>query len=143
MRDFDAEFDQFWTTYPRKCAKGDARKAWRQVSHLLPPLPVVLSAVAAARRSQQWQREAGQFIPYPATWLRAERWEDEHEVAVLSSDEAKPWHTTAAGIERRGGELGIKPADFSTWPAFRMAVMEAHRLAQREGGNTVAMRRRA
>ncbi len=70
-------FERFWRAYPRKASKGDARKAWAK----LQPDPVlqtrILESLAWQRDTEQWQRDGGQFIPYPATWLRAERWEDE------------------------------------------------------------------
>lgn len=69
-------FPEFWAAYPRKQKRGDARKAWLQVAKVIPPLPVVLGAIEEQRGSPQWQRENGQFIPYPASWLRGECWGD-------------------------------------------------------------------
>ena len=33
-------------------------------------------AIALAKQSHQWQKDNGDFIPLPATWLNQERWED-------------------------------------------------------------------
>lgn len=74
------DFEEFWKLYPRKCAKGDARKAWAQTAKIRPPIAQLLKAVYAARASEQWQKDSGSFIPYPATWLRGERWDDQLEV---------------------------------------------------------------
>jgi hypothetical protein len=74
------EFEKFWQAYPRKLAKGDARKAWQQTAKIRPPIEKLLKAVFAARASEQWHKDGGMFIPYPATWLRGERWEDEYDV---------------------------------------------------------------
>jgi hypothetical protein len=74
------DFDKFWALYPRKSAKGDARKAWTQTSSLRPSIETILNALHAARASKQWTKDEGEFIPYPATWLRQERWDDEYEV---------------------------------------------------------------
>jgi hypothetical protein len=73
-------FEEFWKIYPRKVAKGDARKAWTATTKIRPSLPELLKAVYAARASKQWLKDDGEFIPHPATWLRQERWEDCHEV---------------------------------------------------------------
>lgn len=51
-----------------------------QTEKIRPPLPELLKAVYAARASKGWRKEDGEFIPHPATWLRGERWEDQHEV---------------------------------------------------------------
>jgi len=40
-------------------------------------LAAMLTAIERAKKSSQWTKENGQFIPYPATWLRAKGWEDE------------------------------------------------------------------
>jgi hypothetical protein len=85
------DFEQFWKIYPRKVAKGDARKAWLTTTTIRPPIADLVKAVYAARASKQWLKDDGEFIPHPATWLRQERWADEHEVDLsqLSSDKGK------------------------------------------------------
>lgn len=37
----------------------------------------MLKAIEVQKKSDQWQRDNGQYIPYPATWLNGRRWEDE------------------------------------------------------------------
>ena len=69
-------FDEFWQAYPRKKAKGDAEKAWRAIKPDSSLLAVILGAVASQAQSPEWTKDAGQFIPYPASWLRAKRWQD-------------------------------------------------------------------
>ena len=81
----DNEFETWWAAYPKKLAKGDARKAWRQTARMRPALSALLSALENARGSEQWSRDGGQYIPYPATWLRSERWDDEYEVSTQVS----------------------------------------------------------
>jgi hypothetical protein len=118
------EFDQFWAIYPKKVAKADARKAWLQTKDLRPDIAKLLSAVTAACKTEQWMKSGGSFIPYPATWLRGERWDDVHEVVLPNVVNEKPWHETASGIEAKGKELGLEPSQFNTFPEFRAAVMQ-------------------
>lgn len=66
-------FDDFWLLYPRHVAKKDARKAWARISPTL--YADILTALAAWRRV--WAGKDQEFLPYPATWLNGERWEDE------------------------------------------------------------------
>jgi DNA replication protein DnaC len=72
-------FDQFWSAYPKKKAKQDALKAWKKIT----PIPdqtfldTILAALKAAKASEEWTKDGGKFIPYPATWLNGRRWEDE------------------------------------------------------------------
>jgi hypothetical protein len=74
------DFARFWQAYPRKQHKKDAVKAWEQVKKkgMLPPLDTILKAIEEAKRSEQWQREDGRFIPLPASWLRGGYWDDEY-----------------------------------------------------------------
>lgn len=70
-------FGRFWKAYPRKLAKGDAEKAWNALKPDDTLAEQILKAVAAAQKSEDWRKDGGKFIPYPATWLRAKRWLDE------------------------------------------------------------------
>jgi hypothetical protein len=72
-----SRFAQFWDAYPKKKAKGDAEKAFKalKVSEIM--LEIMLAAIALQRMSTDWTKDRGQFIPHPATWLRAKRWDDE------------------------------------------------------------------
>jgi hypothetical protein len=73
-------FDEFWKAYPRKIAKADARKAWEQTEKFRPKTEEVLKAVETAKKTEDWRKDGGKFIPYPATWLRGERWEDDYGI---------------------------------------------------------------
>ena len=76
-------FERFWSTYPKKRNKGDALKAWRALKPSEELVTAILAAVERAKASVQWRKDEGQFIPYPATWLRARGFEDEEHVDVV------------------------------------------------------------
>lgn len=40
-------------------------------------LEQLLGAIEAQKRSDDWLKENGKYIPYPATWLNDGRWMDE------------------------------------------------------------------
>jgi hypothetical protein len=69
-----ADFSDFWALYPRRVAKLDARKAWDRIPQSLHV--AILTSLFEWRRIWQDRGELD-FVPYPATWLRGERWEDE------------------------------------------------------------------
>jgi len=75
----DEGFKTFWAAYPRKTAKENARKAWKKLKVTEELLDTILAAVERHRKSDQWLRDGGQYIPHPATWLNGHRWEDEAE----------------------------------------------------------------
>ena len=69
-------FERFWACYPRKVGKGNAQKIFAKLKPSEEMLGGMIRAVELAKQSPQWQRDGGQYIPYPATWLNQERWED-------------------------------------------------------------------
>ena len=48
-------------------------------------LETMIQAIEQHKRSDQWTRDNGQYIPHPATWLNQRRWEDETTVASQKS----------------------------------------------------------
>lgn len=72
-------FDRFWGAYPRKVSKADARKAFAKLNPDTELVEAMLRALDWQKRLPEWTKDGGQFIPYPATWLNARRWEDEPE----------------------------------------------------------------
>ena len=75
-------FDRFWEAYPQKRGKGDARKVFEKLKPSAELTERMISAISAQKRTDQWTRERGQYIPNPATWLRQERWDDECAAAA-------------------------------------------------------------
>ena len=70
-------FAEFWSAYPLKKAKATAEKAWQKLKPSADLQATILSAIAAHKLSADWQRDGGQYIPHPTTWLNQRRWEDE------------------------------------------------------------------
>jgi hypothetical protein len=135
----DTEFETFWKVYPRKVKKGDARKAWKQTEKIRPPLDRLVKAVIVARATQNWRDEDGRWVPYPATWLRAEQWEDVHEVEVDRVKDGHAWHETVGGIEKRAKDLNMEwNAREETFQQFARRVK-----AVSDSGNVVPIQRGA
>ena len=67
-------FDLFWSAYPLKKSKKDARKAFAKVKA---PLDTLLAALERQKKTPDWTKDGGRYIPYASTWLNGERWEDE------------------------------------------------------------------
>jgi len=77
----ESEFDQFWRLYPKKRSKGQAEKTWVKINPDDELYKQILSGLENAKKSIDWQKDGGQYIPYPSTWLNAKGWEDEYEKA--------------------------------------------------------------
>ena len=74
-------FERFWKVYPKKVGKGKAEESFAKYSPDDEMTDTMIRAVEAAKKTTQWQRDGGQYIPYPATWLNQRRWEDETQEA--------------------------------------------------------------
>ena len=72
----DVRFERFWAAYPRKVGKDAARKSFVKRRPDAALTETMLAAVAAQSQSEQWQRDGGQYVPNPATWLNQGRWAD-------------------------------------------------------------------
>lgn len=66
-------FAEWWAEYPRKDAKGDARKAYAKALKRASP-----AALLTGLRLYPFQRDP-KFIPMPATWINQGRWESAGE----------------------------------------------------------------
>ena len=70
-------FDRFWAVYPKKIAKQDAQRKFEKLNPDESLLEVMIRAVEKQKQTEQWTKDGGQYIPYPATWIHQKRWEDE------------------------------------------------------------------
>lgn len=72
----DEGFVRFWAAYPKKIGKGAAEKSWSK-AHINGSINDIIAAIEAQKKSEQWRKDGGQFIPNPATWINQRRWEDD------------------------------------------------------------------
>lgn len=79
---YSDDFLEFWSAYPRKTGKGAAYKVFNKLKLTKKEKADILSSIEWQKRSDQWLRDNGQFIPYPATYLNQRRWEDEPQKAL-------------------------------------------------------------
>ena len=80
----DVGFGEFWKAYPRKVGKDAALRRWKKLKPSKEVVAQMVAAIGVQMRSEQWRKDGGQFIPYPATWLHEGRWKD-GETAVASN----------------------------------------------------------
>lgn len=80
------EFDRFWAIYPHRKAKLDAQKAYQQARKLASPEEILAGVERYLRSKPDWQAWA-----FPASWLRAGRWMDEHEVPAVGRPYVDWW----------------------------------------------------
>lgn len=87
-------FDRFWAVYPRRVGKDAARKALSKALGRITeddPLAVILAGVERALPG--W--DDPNFIPHPASWLNAGRWDDEAPAKPVRTPNERPDRLTA------------------------------------------------
>lgn len=68
------DFDEWWKAYPRKRGKGQAVRAYR-AARKLASASELLKAIA--EQTPNLTAKGDEFVPYPATWLNGQRWDDD------------------------------------------------------------------
>lgn len=88
------KFAQFWNSYPRKVGKLDAEKAFRQALRISSATDIVAGVEQYLQQVLKSRTEL-QFIPYPATWLRAGRWMDTYSMTMTTTGATSPTPRTS------------------------------------------------
>lgn len=78
-------FDLFWSAYPNKVDKAKARRAWNKLKVDAQLFEQIMTGLEAWKASKQWQKDNGDYIPYPTTWLNGRRFENHPSPATAAS----------------------------------------------------------
>lgn len=78
-------------------AKQEAEKCWRKLHPDAALREKILRALGEQKRSRQWTRDGGEFIPHPATWLHQRRFEDEGLSPAAAVEPAADKHADDGG----------------------------------------------
>lgn len=70
-------FGRFWAAYPKKVGKANCERWFARHKVDEEALQAMLDSLAYLKTTEQWQKDGGQYIPNPQTWLNGRRWEDE------------------------------------------------------------------
>lgn len=118
---YPPEFEAFWEKYPpdRRREKPNALKAWREAIRKTTP-ENLLAALARYGGSREVLEG---FSPYPAKWLRQERWNENYEGAHAKSD-----GNPGKNDQRNANSAGIGPGGVDTRDPARRAADEAERV---------------
>lgn len=125
----DIWFEEFWEAYPRKVSKADAIKAWKQLKITFSMASKIMAGLDRWKHSDQWIRDDGRFIPYPASWLRGKRWEDEVTANAFQGQER-----LAPPRPRRNSADNFQQRDYSGVDQDLMAELAADIQKMREEG---------
>ena len=81
-------FINFWQTYPntdRKQSKGKCLEGWKK-ARLEAEAAVIINHVDRMKKSRDWTKNNGEFIPAPLVYLNQKRWQGASEVVTEPSE---------------------------------------------------------
>ena len=114
-------FAVFYGLYPRKMARKDAEKAWRSMT--ADEQEKALEALPQHLKYWKIKETAKDYIPYPASWLRSGRYDDELDIEPLKKPEL-PFYATEELTIKKAQEVGITPYAGEGWQALRSRISQ-------------------
>lgn len=77
MNQFELRFESFWNIYPKKTGKKKCLEWFKKNKPSQQLVDQMIQTIELWKKSEQWQKQNGQFIPMPYTWLNRGGWDDE------------------------------------------------------------------
>jgi hypothetical protein len=116
-------FANFYVLYPRKMGRKDAERAWNRLT----PIQQAECLEAMPNYLKYWKvkETAKDFIPYPASFLNAERWTDEIDIEPIHSKKPElPWYSTEELTKAKAQELGVQAYAGEGWQQWRARISQ-------------------
>lgn len=89
------QFNLFYAAYPKKRNRPAALKAWN-TKKINESIDIILASLERWKASRDWTKDNGKFIPYPASWLNAEGWND--DIEPEKNEEQRKFDADLAGL---------------------------------------------
>lgn len=77
MNQFELRFESFWNIYPKKTGKKKCLEWFKKNKPSQQLVDQMIQTIEIWKKSEQWTKQNGQFIPMPYTWLNRGGWDDE------------------------------------------------------------------
>lgn len=115
-------FEQFWSMYPRKVAKGAAMKAWVRLT----PMDQQQALEALPNHVKYWElkQTEKEYICHASTWLNQWRWMDELDMTPKKEKQDMSWMATNEGIEKKARELGVLGNGYDTYHTLKNKCLQ-------------------
>lgn len=85
--EYEELFATFYKAYPKKKDKAKAFAAFKKLKPTPELLESILKSLEWQKQTEDWQKQGGQYIPYPASYLNGHRWEDEEKVEITKAED--------------------------------------------------------
>mgnify|MGYP003082062688 CR=1 FL=1 len=119
-------FAEWWAQYPKKVKKLDAEKAYRAALKRGVTPKGLLDGLQRQKATWKAKGTEPQYIPYPATWLRAGSWEDELDTPMPTTETAAPAINPATGKPVTRDDFGYACLDAGIDPNLYINYWKPH-----------------
>ena len=82
VKDYEEKFNIFYKAYPKKVAKTKVLSWFKSNKPKDDLFEIMMKQLEVFKKSYNWNKDNGQYIPNPTTWLNQKRWEDEIEITT-------------------------------------------------------------
>ena len=82
VKDYEEKFNIFYKAYPKKVAKTKVLSWFKSNKPKDDLFELMMKKLEIFKKSYNWNKDNGQYIPNPTTWLNQKRWEDEIEITT-------------------------------------------------------------
>jgi hypothetical protein len=116
-------FSEFYSLYPRKMGRKDAERAWNKLT----PIQQAECLEAMPNYLKYWKikETAKDFIPYPASFLNAERWTDEIDIEPIQNKKPElPWYSSEELTKAKAQEVGVQAYAGEGWQQWRARISQ-------------------
>lgn len=127
------DWERWYALFPRKEAKQPGVNAWNQAIEdgVLPPIDKLLEALAWQIPANAWTPDRTKYIPLPATYINARRWQDEPPIVTRASPGSQAQGVYGALCQQRMKQPFSK-ADELTYVIQQNRINAAQALAELE-----------
>jgi hypothetical protein len=116
-------FAIFYGLYPRKMARKDAEKAWNKLT----PTEQSECLEAMPNYLKYWKikETAKDYIPYPASFLNAQRWTDEIDIEPIQNKKPElPWYSSEELTKAKAQEVQCPAYAGEGWQQWRARISQ-------------------
>lgn len=83
-------FKRFWVAYPKKIHKQRCLSLFKS-NNLTNVIDDIVEHVEAMKKTNNWMKDDGQFIPHPSSYITQRRWEDVVEAPKVDTSDMSTW----------------------------------------------------
>jgi hypothetical protein len=116
-------FAVFYSLYPRKMARKDAERAWNKLT--LAEQAECLEAMPNYLKYWKIKETAKDYIPYPASFLNAQRWTDEIDIEPIQNKKPElPWYSSEELTKAKAQEVNCPAYAGEGWQQWRARISQ-------------------